>query len=31
MGLLGLGTTLYLSDRIFDVMDDDRDGKVLNI
>jgi 1-phosphatidylinositol-4-phosphate 5-kinase len=29
LGLLGLGTMFYLSDRIFDIMDDDRDGKVL--
>jgi hypothetical protein len=28
MGLLGLGTVFYLSDRIFDILDDDRDGKV---
>lgn len=28
MGLLGLGTIFYLSDRIFDILDDDRDGKV---
>lgn len=28
LGLLGLGTMLYISDRIFDIMDDDRDGKV---
>lgn len=29
LGLLGLGTMLYLSDRIFDIMDQDRDGKVI--
>lgn len=29
LGLLGMGTMLYLSDRIFDVMDDDKDGKVI--
>ncbi len=28
MGLLGLDTVFYLSDRIFDMLDDDRDGKV---
>lgn len=28
MGLLGLRTVYYLSDRIFDVLDDDKDGKI---
>lgn len=28
MGLLGLSSVFYLSDRIFDILDDDRDGKV---
>jgi 1-phosphatidylinositol-4-phosphate 5-kinase len=28
MGLLGLGTVYYLSDRIFDMLDDDKDGKI---
>lgn len=31
MGLLGLDTVFYLSDRIFDMLDDDRDGKVPTI
>jgi 1-phosphatidylinositol-4-phosphate 5-kinase len=28
MGLLGLRTVYFLSDRIFDVLDDDKDGKI---
>ena len=31
MGVLGLGTMLHLSDRIFDVIDDNRDGQVFKI
>ncbi|CAD8068511.1 unnamed protein product [Paramecium primaurelia] len=28
LGLLGMGTMLHLSDRIFHIMDDDKDGKI---
>lgn len=28
LGVLGLDTVYYLSDRIFDILDDDRDGKI---